>query len=938
MRPVAQWKLAMTIRTAPAFVGRDRELATLEEILADARAGKPSVALVVGEPGIGKTRTVQGLAGSARTAGVHVLWTTCFEDDPRPFAPWVRVVDEIVALIDPRELAERLGTAAATAATVVPRIGEALPHVSRPAALAPTESRFRIYDSLARLVAGAVHGEPALVVLDDLQWADAASLELLAYVARTLEDEPLLLVGTARDVALDHPLAHAVADAERMLTVHRLRLTALGGDSIALLIEDLVGHRPSSQVVEAIAGETAGNPFFVVALVRQLAEEGHDLAAEVIPAAIPGSIRDAVGRRVAHLSPETAQMLSVACAFSGPFRFEELRALTELDEELLLGALDEALGAAMLRPADSDGYEFGHAIVRHALYEASSPSRRGRLHRRLAQALEQVYAGSEAEHAAELATQYHRSRSFPGAAHGATYALAAAHAARERFAYEGAAEFLRMAHDLAADSLPSVRAEILTRLAVVEAEALLVERSRRTVDDAVHALDEAAIEEPTISAFLADAAWALQEAGARPELVQPLVDRGLGLQGELRDLTWARLKLAEHPLERFRVADVVAGRWLGFDPEAVAIARSRGQEHDYAKTVELMDWRTRDETAELLELARRWKDCAAAIHVLSIVMRGLLHQHGEIHESAEVAAELAAMSERCGSLPGEAYARVYLAWAMYDLGDLDEARRRAKHAEDLVRRLGPGHRLQFSVRFFRQRQLQSEEHWSELAAFRMETARDPALPPWMAVLHLSLAARAYAEAGDEQHARDLVDALVPAFARLDPRTLNQNGAVANVAWAAWLLGAREHASVLRRLTLDLVEAGVGDYSGTSRELALAWMAALEDDRAAALEYLDRARTTLAASGQRALLDVVAETERVLRGGEGRAQRPDRLTPREVEILRAVASGRSNKEIARELFLSVHTVERHVSNVYRKIGAHNRAEAAAYATRLELEDT
>jgi DNA-binding CsgD family transcriptional regulator len=296
------------------------------------------------------------------------------------------------------------------------------------------------------------------------------------------------------------------------------------------------------------------------------------------------------------------------------------------------------------------------------------------------------------------------------------------------------------------------------------------------------------------------------------------------------------------------------------------------------------------------------------------------------------------MSERCGSLPGEAYARVYLAWAMYDLGDLDEARRRAKHAEDLVRRLGPGHRLQFSVRFFRQRQLQSEERWSELAAFRMETARDPALPPWMAVLHLSLAARAYAEAEDRRHARDLVAVLVSAFARLDPRTLNQNGAVANVAWAAWLLGAREHASVLRRLTLDLVEAGVGDYSGTSRELALAWMAALEDDRAAALEYLDRAWTTLAASGQRALLDVVAETERVVRGGEGRAQRPDRLTPREVEILRAVASGRSNKEIARELFLSVHTVERHVSNVYRKIGAHNRAEAAAYATRLELEDT
>jgi DNA-binding CsgD family transcriptional regulator len=928
----------MASGAAPAFIGRSRELATLEALLAEARAGKPSVALVIGEPGIGKTRTVQALGGSARTAGAHVLWATCFEDDPRPFAPWVHLADEIVSLSDPGELADRLGAAAATAATVVPQLRERLPRVSPPAALAPTESRFRIYDSLARLVAGTVHGEPTLVVLEDLQWADAASLELLAYVARTLEDEPLFLVGTARDVAFDHPLGHALADAERMLNVHRLHLTALADDAIALLIEDLVGYRPSSHVVEAIAGETAGNPFFAVALVRHLAEEGHDLAAEVVPATIPGSVRDAVGRRLARLSPETAQMLSVACAFSGPFGFEELRVLTELEEELLLGALDEALEAAMLRPADGQGYEFGHAIVRQALYEASSPSRRGRLHRRLAQALEQLYAGNEREHAAELATQYHRSRSFPGAAHGTAYALTAADTARERFAYESAAEFLRMAHDLATDSLPSIRAEILTRLAVVEAEALLVQRSRRTVDDAVHALGEAAVDEPAISAFLVDAAWALQEAGARPELVQPLVDRGLGLLGERRDLTWARLKLAEYPLERFQVGEIVAGRWLGFDPEAVAIARSEGQEHDYAKTVELMDWRTREETEELLLLGRRWKDCAAAIHVLSVVMRGLLHQHGAIHQAAEVATELAAMSERCGSLPGEAYARVYLAWAMYDLGDLDEGRRRAKRAEDLVRRLGPGHRLQFSVRFFKQWQLQSDERWGELAAFRMETARDPALPPWMAVLHLSLAAKSYAEAGDEHRARDLVAALVPVLTRLDPRTLNENGAVANVAWAAWLLGAREHASALRRLALDLVEAGVGDYSGTSRELAVAWMATLEDDRPAALEYLARARTTLSASGHRPLLDVVTETERAVRGRDGRTQRPDRLTQRELEVLRAVAAGRSNKEIARELFLSVHTVERHVANVYRKIGARNRAEAAAYATRLELEDT
>jgi DNA-binding NarL/FixJ family response regulator len=928
----------MASRIAPAFVGRQRELAALEALLADARAGNPSFAVVVGEPGIGKTRTVQAFAGSERASGAHVLWTTCFEDDPRPFAPWAAVFDEIVALTDSAMLADRLGVGAGAAATVVPRIAEALPRVPAPAALTPTESRFRIYDSLARLVAGGIQGDPTLVVLDDLQWADAASLELIAYVARILEGERLLLVGTTREVALDHPLRRALADAERMLPVHRLPLAALDDEAIALVIEDLAGYRPSSEIAAAITRETSGNPFFTVALVRQLAAQGNELTPGAVRAALPGAVRDAVGRSLAHVSPETAQVLTVACAFGGPFRFEELQALTALDEELLLGALDEALEAALLRPAGRDGYEFAHAIVRQALYEATSPSRRGRLHRRLAQALEQVYAGQESEHAAELATQYHRSRSSPGAAHGTAYALAAADSARERFAYESSAEFLRMAHDLAADSLPPVRAGILRRLAIVEAEALLVDRSRRTVDDAVRALEDASFDESAIAEFLQEAAWALSEAGARPELVQPLVEHGLAHLGDRRDLTWARLKLAEYPLERFRVGDVVAGRWLGFDPRAVAIARSEGGEHDYAKTVELMDWRSREETDELLELARGWKDYAAATHVLSVVMRGLMHQHAAFRESAEVAAELAATSERCGSLPGEAYAHVYLAWAQYDLGDHEGGRRRAEHARDLVRRLGPGHRLRFSVRWFEQKELELAGRWSELAAFRMETARDPALPPWMAVFHLSLAARAHAEAGEERHARALVDALVPALTRLDPRTLNQNAAVTNVARAVWILGAREHAPALRRLSLDLVEAGVGDYSGTSRELAVAWMAALENDRPASLDYLGRARATLEESGQRALLGVVAETERSVRSEEGRTRRPDGLTPRELEILRAVATGRSNKEIAHELVLSVHTVERHVANVYRKIGARNRAEAAAYATRLRLEDT
>ena len=158
--------------------------------------------------------------------------------------------------------------------------------------------------------------------------------------------------------------------------------------------------------------------------------------------------------------------------------------------------------------------------------------------------------------------------------------------------------------------------------------------------------------------------------------------------------------------------------------------------------------------------------------------------------------------------------------------------------------------------------------------------------------------------------------------------------------AAWLLDAREHPAVLRSLALALIDAGVGDSPGTSRELAVAQASALAGDTLDALDYLQRARAVLERSGQRPRLAVVGDLERRRRARTPQpavpGEAPAGLTAREVEILRAAAAGRSNAEIAAALVLSVHTVERHVANVYRKISVHNRAEATAYALRAGLD--
>ena len=914
----------MTIRTSP-FVGRERELAALHELLEDARGAVGAVAMLSGEPGIGKTTTARAFADVARRAGFRVLWGTCYEgESSAPFGPWVQAVSPALRDVD---LEARFGATGAVLAQVVPIAGRAVEKASRPAPLASDEARLRVYEAFTQLVVALAH-EPVVFVLDDLHWADLASLGLLGHVGRVLSTAPVVLVGTYREAELEltHPLAQTLADLDRQVRIRRIRLGVLDAVEVRTLLAAHADGPVSRESAEAVARETGGNPFFVGEVALQLVAAGAPLGE--IP--VPESVRQAIGQRLARLTPETARVLSLAAAFGGPFRFDALAVLTDLEEDALLDCVDEALRARMLVASDGERYEFAHALVRHAIYDELSPSRQSRLHRRIVEALERVGGHTDA---AELASQYYRSRTLPGAEHGVGYAMAAAEHASRRYAYEQSVVFLQMARELAVESDERLRAEVATRLAEAQAEAVMVEEARQSTAEALWLLESSGAAPKARAEFVRRAAWALDEAGASPASTQSLVQRGLALAGARRDLEWARLKLAEYPLEMFRVGAVMAGRWLGFDAQAIAIARAEGDERDYARTIELMDWRDRAETEELRGLAGTWRDARAAIHVLSVVARSLLTQHGAFADAADVAHELRERADRVGSLSGRAYALGCLSWAAFDRGDFERARTFADEAREVVSRLGAGHRQHASLRFLAHTLMQAEgPNWSQIAALREASAADPEIPPWMVLLHLSYAAQAHAAAGEQADTRRVLAELVPALERLPPTTLNQNGAVANAAWAAWLIRAPEFAVPLWREAEALIAAGVGDYSGTSLQLAVAWTAILAGDRPEALERLARARATLTASGRLALLGQVDLAENEIGTSE---QRPAGLTRREIEILRAVAAGKSNREIASTLVLSVHTVERHIANIYRKIDVRNRAEATAYALRAGL---
>ena len=952
------------------LVGRERELTTLRSLIASAADGNGSVAMLSGEPGIGKTRLVREVAALARAEGATLCVGTCYEREGRPpYAPWDEVLTQYARTLEPGSLLRAARESAAIVASVVSELDWAVE--AEPERLSSEEERIRFFEAVARLLSSVE--DPLVVVLDDLQWADPPALDLLEYVTRFLEGARLLVVGTHRDVKPDpqDPLSSCLAELNRQGRFEAIHVRPLTLDETAALARQLATGSVSRTAAAAIHADTSGNPFFIGEVVRQVEEEGFDLASDAPTPDLWGispTIRQTVSRRLARLSSNANRVLNVGAAFAGPFAFEVLLAAIEIDEETLLDCLDELLAAGMITPApEADAYEFSHSLVRQTLYDELSPSRRARVHRRVAQALERAYAGREAEAAGELASQYNHSRSLPGAEHGLSFALLAADRAAAQYAYAEAVLYLRIARNLVSSNATLQSPQILRRLALTQVDALMVDESLETVEEALAALAEADVERVTVADFLRVAAWSLHDAGAPMEAVASLVERGLASTSGKRDLTWARLKLAERPVEMVSAGPLRAGRWLGFDREAVRIARESGEEADYARTVEVMDWRSRAETDALYDLVKTWSDPTATFHGLSVVVRDLIIRHGAFVEAEEVCIRLLELGERVGSVPPRAFGLLYLTHVHAARGDLASAHGSLSRSGELIDRLGSGHRLRVLHGFAEFMLAQFADFDLErLARIETERAFDARTPAWITLLHASAAAYAHARSGGAAQARRCLGWIVPALAELDPRTINQGGAVFFAGGAAWELGDAEHAGQLKKLALDLIASEVADYTPISSELTVARTAALLGDLDEARAAFERARAALEARGARPLRAVVdydealvlrlhdaAAATRLLEAARsefaelemtGWLERADRqlrslrganpggLTAREAEVLDLLGGGRTNREIAAELVISVHTVERHLATIYRKIGAKNRTDATSLAHR------
>ncbi|MGH2957753.1 MAG: protein kinase domain-containing protein, partial [Solirubrobacterales bacterium] len=307
------------------FVGRERELETMREAVDAALDGRGSLQLLLGEPGIGKTRAAEELATYARVNGARVYWGRCREDEGAPaYWPWVQAIRSYVRDADPVALAWQMGGGAAEVAQLVPEVAEKLD--VEPAAVGESEeARFRLFDSVTSLLVAAARDRPLVLVLDDLHWADEPSLLLLRFAAREVGSSGLLIVGTYRDVELGrhHPLARVLGEISSAEGSGRIALRGLSVPAVERYIEMTAGTDPPPGLAQAVQAQTDGNPFFVAEVVRLLASEGR-LAAVGSGAEleIPQGVREVVGRRLDRLSEETNQALRVAAVIGRDFEAE----------------------------------------------------------------------------------------------------------------------------------------------------------------------------------------------------------------------------------------------------------------------------------------------------------------------------------------------------------------------------------------------------------------------------------------------------------------------------------------------------------------------------------------------------------------------------------------------------------------------------------------
>jgi DNA-binding CsgD family transcriptional regulator len=399
--------------TSARFVGRSGELAELEAALREAAEARPSLALVGGESGVGKSRLAEELTRHARASGARVLSGDCVElgENELPYAPLLTALRPLVRDGDPALDALAPSLRAALDA-ILPGLG---------AGSAGAEAaQSRVFEALLALFDALSADAPVLLIVEDLHWADSSTRHFVRFLARTICTERLLVLGTYRSDELHrrHPLRPLLAELASDPYTRLLELPRFTHNELAEQLEGILADRPEPELVERVYARSEGNPLYA----EEILAAGLDGRG-----ALPPTLRDALMLRVERLSPRVEELLRwLACQPSADHAL--LDAVAGLEPQELRDALREAVASHIVVTVGDDSYGFRHALLREVVYDDLLPGERTQMHAALARALEErIEAGETGAHiTAEVAHHWAAAGDQPRALTAAVRAAIAA--------------------------------------------------------------------------------------------------------------------------------------------------------------------------------------------------------------------------------------------------------------------------------------------------------------------------------------------------------------------------------------------------------------------------------------------------------------------------------------------------------------------------------
>ncbi len=985
---------ALAMPSTFQFVGRTQEWAELAEVWGEVRAGGNRVALIGGEAGAGKTRLAVEFALDAHAHGAAVLFGACDSELSLPYQPWVQALDHLLRTVPEELMVERLRPELAALLVLLPRLDRSAPDLVRPSVLDPDADQFRLFGAVDAVLAEVADRRPVVLVIDDLHWAETQTLALLRHLARYGTARGMLVIGTYRDTSAEitEPLASCLADLRRLDDACRLRLEGLDEANVERFLVEATGHPLDDdlhRIALAIARRSAGNAFYVGELWRHLVSTGAvtrdgsrwTVSGSVAALGVPRSVKEVVGARLDRLSPPARSLVELAAVAGPRVELQVLQLAADVPLEEIVPSLDELVEAGLLGDVGEVllTYQFPHALVRDTVEDTVSPIGRAQLHLRVAEALELVHEADRRPVLAELARHFTAGASLGGSAKARYYLRRAGAQALRSSAFDLAISHLSTAMVLCPPGDPEL-VELLLERATAEV------RDGRYTDSltscATAFADARRLDDPELMARSAIGfEQAVHMPGLPGEPAVAIVTEAMSRLGDDDELLHARLhaSLARAYSHAGRSTEALAAVEV-----ALALARRCGDQEALGAALEAALIATTDPERllgladELDRLALNSSDPWHSMYATSNRLRALI-TFGRLDEADAVLARHQEVSAR-----GRYAAFQFVGWAFEVVLELARGRfAEAEAAAERAHAFGAADNTPFDAGVYglqmfalRREQGRLGEVAPVLELVASRQVEQPLWRPGLAALYSdldmldearrefeALAADGFASVprdsvwpacatflaevclrlGDVERAALLYDELTPYSGRnlMVGMTICFGPADRFLAGLAALLGRGDDAEAHFAAAADLAER-----SGSPVWTAHVWHdhaghLASCGDRQRAAELGARAHQLAVVLGMHGLAEapvpgpsadgshapvVIDLTASAL---------PDGLSAREVDVLRLVADGRSNREVGEALFISQNTVANHVRAILQKTGCANRAEAAVYAARHQL---